>query len=212
MARRRDELLDLAATMLHRQGDTDPGARRYLEALRRSVDRMEHLIDDLLDMASINAGRLSLQPMQLDASEMLDEAVDLLEPLANERGITIIRSYDVRGVPLHADRDRLIQVFGNVLGNAIKFCKPGDIVTVRGVRAGDHVRFSIADTGPGIPRAELAHIFEPYWSGRAGKKTGSGLGLFITNAIVEAHGGKIEVESEEGRGAMFHVTLPVSRR
>src|SRR5262249_28662382 len=104
---------------------------------------------------------------------------------------------------------RLMQVVGNVLGNAIKFCKSGDVITVRSRRDGDHVRFSIADTGPGIPRGELPHIFEPYWTGRRGKKMGTGLGLFITKAIVEAHGGRMEVDRDDGNGATFTIALPI---
>jgi signal transduction histidine kinase len=80
----------------------------------------------------------------------------------------------------------------------------------RAERDGDRVRFSLSDTGPGISAAELPHIFEPYWSGRSGKKKGTGLGLFITKAIVEAHGGTISVASEEGHGATFDVTLPIA--
>jgi PAS domain S-box-containing protein len=201
--------IDLAATVLMQHG-SDARARKHLGTIRRSTERMEHLINDLLDMASINVGRFSIEPIVVDAGAVIEEALDIHEPLANERGIAIVRHCDVRGVPLRADRDRLIQVFGNVLGNASKFCKPGDVVTVRCARDGDRVRFSIADTGPGIPRADFPRIFEPYWSGRAGKKTGTGLGLFITKAIVEAHGGKIGVDSEEGHGATFEITLPVA--
>jgi len=96
------------------------------------------------------------------------------------------------------------------LTNAIKFCNPGDVIMVSAARDGDRARFVVADTGPGIARIELPHIFEPYWSGRAGKKTGTGLGLFIAKAIVEAHGGSLGVQSEEGQGATFTVVLPVA--
>jgi len=202
--------IELAATLLTQLHGPDAQDHKHIERIRRATSRMEHLITDLLDMASINVGRFSIKPLQLDAGEVIHEALDIHEPLANERSITLVRECDVNGVPLHADRNRLIQVLGNLLGNAIKFCSSGDVIRVRGVRDGDRVCFSIADTGPGIPRLELPHIFEPYWSGRTGKKKGTGLGLFITKAIVEAHGGRIEVESEEGKGATFEVTLPVA--
>ena len=203
--------IDLGATLLLQQVGSEPRARKHLETIRRSTDRMEHLIDDLLDMASINVGKFSIQPARLDAGEVLDEAVDMHEPIASERGIKITRDCGVRGVSLYADRNRLVQVFGNLLGNALKFCRPGDVVAVRSKRDGDRMTVFIADTGPGIPSNELPHIFEPYWSGRAGKKKGTGLGLFITKAIIEAHGGTIDVDSEEGKGARFDVTLPVAR-
>jgi PAS domain S-box-containing protein len=200
--------IDLAATLLMQRHSSDALDRKHIGTIRRSSDRMVHLINDLLDMASINVGRFSIKPVPLDAGDVLREALDINEPLANERGITLVRECDIDGALLDADRDRLIQVFANILGNAIKFCKPGDVVSVRAVRAGGHVRISITDTGPGIALAELPHIFEPYWSGRSGKKTGTGLGLFITKAIVEAHGGAIAIASEEGKGATFEVTLP----
>jgi PAS domain S-box-containing protein len=199
----------LSATSLLKLHGSDARARKHIEIIRRAADRMEHLIDDLLDMASINVGHFSIEPARLDACDVIDEALDIHEPLAGERGIKIVRACDVSGVALEADRGRLLQVFGNLLGNALKFCSPGDVVTVRGIREGDRIHVSIADTGPGIPGAELPHIFEPYWSGGR-KKKGAGLGLFITKAIVEAHAGAISVVSEEGRGATFEVTLPIA--
>jgi signal transduction histidine kinase len=111
---------------------------------------------------------------------------------------------------LYVDRDRIAQAFGNVLGNAIKFCAPGDVITVRAERVSDGVRFSFADTGPGIAASDLPHVFEPYWSSHSGRKKGTGLGLFITRAIIEAHGGTIRVDSPPGGGASFAVTLPIA--
>ena len=204
------QAMDLAATMLHRQGDMDPGARRYLDALRRSVDRMGHLINDLLDMASINAGKLAIAPARISADPLVGEIVDMYEPLAVERGICVLRDHEIGGVALHVDRDRIAQALGNLLGNAIKFCRPGDVITVRGQRAGDSLQLTISDTGPGIPALDLPHLFEAYWSGRSGKHKGAGLGLFITKAIIEAHSGHIAASSPDGGGAAFVVTLPVA--
>jgi signal transduction histidine kinase len=204
------QAMELAATMLHGQGDTDPGARRYLETLRRSVDRMEHLINDLLDMASINAGKLAITPVRISADQLVGEIVDMYEPLAAERGIRVLCDHEIGGVTLHVDRDRIAQALGNLLGNAIKFCRPGDVITVRGQRAGASLQLTIADTGPGIPTLDLPHLFEAYWSGQGGKHKGAGLGLFITRAIIEAHNGHIAASSPEGAGATFVVTLPVA--
>lgn len=103
-------------------------------------------------------------------------------------------------------------MFSNLLGNAFKFCDRGDQVTV-GARRDEHVvRFAISDTGPGIPASEKEHVFEPYWSAERAGKRGTGLGLFITRGVVEAHGGKTWVESEPGRGAAFFFTLPIAHR
>src|SRR5690606_40475472 len=99
-----------------------------------------------------------------------------------------------------ADHDRILQVFSNLIDNAIKFTPRGGRVTVR-AEGGDHeVVFSISDTGPGIPQEQLAHLFEPFWQAKRARRAGAGLGLAIARGIVEAHGGWIRVESETGRG------------
>jgi PAS domain S-box-containing protein len=201
--------INLGVSLLFQHLGTDSRARKHIDAIRRSTDRMERLINDLLDMASINAGKLAITPAEIDARELAREVLDSHEPAAHERGITITRDVDRADVTLHVDRDRIVQAFGNLLGNAIKFCAPGDVIAVRAERIQDGVRFTFADTGPGIAASDLPHIFEPYWSGRSGRKKGTGLGLFITRAIVEAHGGTIRVDSPPGGGASFAVTLPI---
>lgn len=201
--------IDLGATLLQ-QHAADGRVRKHVDVIRRSSARMEHLINDLLDMASINVGKLAIKPAEVDAVLLLGEILDIHDSLAQERGITIVRDCELGELTLLVDRDRIVQVFSNLLGNALKFCVPGDVITVRCERVADAVRFTVADTGPGIERIDLPHIFQPYWSGRRGKKTGTGLGLFITRAIVEAHGGRIEVTSTQGAGATFVVTLPLA--
>jgi signal transduction histidine kinase len=113
---------------------------------------------------------------------------------------------------LQCDRNRVLQVFGNIIGNAIKFCRPDDRITITAERDQDHVRFCIADTGPGIEPELVARLFEPYHASPQDKRRTSGLGLYISKGIVEAHGGRIWVESELGRGTRFYFTLPVSLR
>lgn len=198
--------IHLAATMLLEQ--PEPRHRKHLETIYRATNRMDHLISDLLDMASIKAGKLALVRKPEDADLLVREILDLHEPMMLEKGLQLIRNCELSGVKLLCDRDRVIQVFGNLLGNAIKFCNSGDAITVAARSEDDHVLFSIADTGPGIGEAELPHIFEPYWSGKRHVAKGSGLGLFITKGIIEAHKGKIRVESELGKGTTFSFTLP----
>ena len=106
------------------------------------------------------------------------------------------------------DRDRLLQVFANLVGNAIKFTPTGGEVTLRLDRCGDDVQLSVRDTGPGISEIEREHIFERYWQAQPTAKKGAGLGLFITKGIIEAHGGKIWIESEPGAGSTFRFTVP----
>jgi signal transduction histidine kinase len=109
------------------------------------------------------------------------------------------------------DRSRVLQVFSNVIGNAIKFCRSGDRITVATARDGDLIRFSVADTGPGIKPDAMAFLFDAYWSGPQDARHGSGLGLFISRGIVEGHGGRIWVESTPGEGATFYFTLPIAK-
>jgi signal transduction histidine kinase len=157
-----------------------------LEVIHRSCLRMEHLITDLLDMASISAGRLSLQTKPEPADEVLGRARDLHQPLAEEKKIALVLRAGSEGVLIECDRQRVMQVFENLIGNALKFCRAGDTVTLASERSGGAVDFSVEDTGPGIQSELLAKLFDPYWSG-PGSPSGIGLGLYIARGIVERH-------------------------
>jgi signal transduction histidine kinase len=203
--------INLAAAMLAGKPSADPRKRKQVETIQRAANRMDHLIGDLLDMATIQAGRLAVERKPESPGALVTEAVEAHEPAAREKGIALALECDVEEQRLWCDRERILQVFGNLLGNAIKFCRSGDVITVRG-RADDRaVRFDVADTGPGISENELPHIFEPYWSAKRHAKKGTGLGLYIAKGIVEAHDGHIWVESRQGEGATFSFTLPLAR-
>jgi PAS domain S-box-containing protein len=203
--------IDLAATSLLGQYGTVPRSRKQLEVIRRSVDRMAHLINDLLDMATIEARGLSLSLGAHAASALLEGVVDMHAPLARERGIQILRDDQLGGARLWCDRNRVEQVFANLLENAKKYCRPGDTIVVRGAIEAGSARFSVADTGPGIAADELPHLFRPYWAAkRQSAQKGTGLGLYICKGIVEAHGGAIRAESQLGQGATFSFTIPLA--
>lgn len=191
--------------------DTGAKVRKQIETIHRSAHRMEHLIGDLLDMSSIQAGRLAIERTPHDAASLVAEALDLQEPLVREKGLTLSRLVECGDATIVCDRERLLQVFANLVGNAIKFCAPGDSITVRALRDAGAIHFSVRDTGPGIPEAELPHIFQPYWSADRHAKKGTGLGLYISKGIVEAHGGRMWAESLPGAGATFHFTIPLER-
>jgi signal transduction histidine kinase len=108
---------------------------------------------------------------------------------------------------VYCDRDRIVQVLSNLLGNALKFCRKGDTITL-GVEPLEQPRVFVTDTGPGIAQADLAHLFDPYWSARRHAGKGTGLGLYISKGLVEAHGGSLGVESRVGSGSTFWFTLP----
>lgn len=203
--------VQLSATVLLDQLAADHRARRHLERIDRSCVRMERLINDLLDTASIRAGQLHLniQPERADAA--LAEAFELHQPITEERGMRLVHRSNAVGIDIACDRHRVLQVFSNLIGNAIKFCRPGDTITVGAQRDGPDVIFSVVDTGPGIQADIVSHLFEPYVSGAGHAKQGAGLGLYIARRIVEQHGGRIWVESERGAGARFLFTIPTSR-
>jgi PAS domain S-box-containing protein len=202
--------VQLSASMLQTHV-TDDRARRHVEVIHRSCARMQHLIEDLLATASIQSGTLALQPTREDADSIIEEAIELHHPLAVESGLRIERVGAARGVKIRCDRNRVLQVFANLLGNALKFCRAGDVVTLDAIVETDVVRFSVADSGPGVPPDVVPHLFEAFRSAQAHRTIGTGLGLYIAKGIVESHGGKIWLETEQGRGTRFSFTIPRAR-
>ncbi|HTL38893.1 MAG TPA: PAS domain-containing sensor histidine kinase [Kofleriaceae bacterium] len=202
--------VQLGVSMLHAHV-TDERARRHVEMIQRSCDRMERLIEDLLSSASIQAGTLALVPANEDAESIVVEAVELHQALAVERGVRLERDGSVKGVIVRCDRSRILQVFANLIGNALKFCRNGCFTTVGATASDDEVTFSVADTGPGIAPEVLPHLFDPFWSAPQHRDGGTGLGLYIAKGIVERHGGRLWVESEPGRGTRFSFTIPRAR-
>jgi PAS domain S-box-containing protein len=200
--------IHLASSML--LAKAEPATRRHLEVILRAAARMDHLIGDLLDMASIQAGRLSIERKVEDAGAIVREAFETHEPMAKDKGLSLVRADELGDARVHGDRDRILQVFGNLLGNALKFCNPGGTITIRGRRRDGELELAVADTGPDIADVELPHLFEPYWSAKRYAKQGTGLGLYISKGIVEAHGGRIWIEREPGAGKAFCFTLPLA--
>ncbi|HYG69592.1 MAG TPA: HAMP domain-containing sensor histidine kinase, partial [Anaeromyxobacteraceae bacterium] len=186
----------------------DEGERRQLLLLDRAVDRMERLLGDLLDMGRLRAGMLPLSRAAERIASLVEDALAEATPLGREAGVDVRLEGPVPDVVVDCDRERILQVLSNLVGNAVKFAGPGGRVFVA-VAAGEHdVRFTVRDTGPGIRPDDLPHVFEPYWSAEGGRKLGTGLGLFIVRGLVEAHGGEAGVETEPGAGTTFWFTLP----
>jgi signal transduction histidine kinase/CheY-like chemotaxis protein len=198
-------LLELAPPL-----DRRVTSRRQLEVIQRAANRANRLISDLLDVAKIQAGGLAVELAAVEVASLVQEAVDSVTPVATNKGLVIERSVAPDMPPVAADRDRILQVFGNLLGNAIKFTPEGGKIMVAAAMENDGLtaRFSVSDTGPGITPAHLPHVFDRYWQAKTTAKLGTGLGLSIAKGIVEAHAGRIWVESEPGSGASFIFTLP----
>lgn len=185
--------------------------RELLSAIDESAEWMNRLIQDLLDVTSIEAGRLSLERDETDIIHVIEQVVSMFATAARDRGIVL--GIDVPEPPpvVHADAERLVQVLANIVGNALKFTNDGGRVTIRVESDATMVRIAVIDTGAGIPAEHLPHIFDRYWHARRGaKRRGSGLGLAIAHGIVEAHHGTIGVTSTPGEGSTFVVSLPIA--
>jgi PAS domain S-box-containing protein len=191
-------------------------ARRQVEAIERAGNRMNRLIRDLLDFAAIQAGHLSVSSHPREVGTLLREVFDALEPLAATKSIKLVDgSPENSGLHISCDHDRVIQLFSNVVGNAVKFTPEGGTVILRADPDDAMVRFSVADDGPGIALEELPYVFDRYYQARRRNRDGIGLGLSIARGIVEAHGGRIWVESPTaagGGGTTFFFTLPAPQQ
>ncbi len=183
-----------------------------LPAIRRAADRMRRLVDDLLDVEAIEAGRLSVERTSCLAAALVGEVAEQYNEVVARRNQRLKAEIRCGSSSIACDRDRLLQVFGNLVGNAIKFTPEGGVITLRAESRGDDVLFSVTDTGPGIPADQIAHVFDRYWQARRTRRAGTGLGLAIAKGLVEAHGGKIWAESDVGVGSTFCVRLPAVPR
>ncbi len=188
----------------------DPQAsRRILDIAVTNTDRLARLIDDLLEFERLKSGRAVMDLEACNAENLLLQVEDTMAPIAEKAGVTL--DVALTSLPLRADPDRVIQVLLNLVGNAIKFSPPGGPVRVRAWAEGDFARFTVEDEGRGIPAAMHGWIFERFHqvkSADSRDKGGAGLGLAISRGLVEAHGGRIGVVSQEGKGSTFWFTLP----
>ncbi|MNY19452.1 Adaptive-response sensory-kinase SasA [compost metagenome] len=171
---------------------------------------MTNLLNELLDYARMEAGKFKLDIRPIDYAEVLQQSVNFFRPSFDKQGIRV--ETDLAGdLPsIDADPDRLSQVLGNLISNAVKFTPRGGAITVRAFRDGPRLVTEVSDTGIGIAPADLPHMFERFFQTEAGHKAGgTGLGLNISKALVEAHGGRIGVRSTLGEGSSFWFTLPI---
>ena len=194
-----------------RSSPLDEGLAKVVDVIYRASKRMERLVGDLVDFEQMKLKRLRIEKRVQPAAPLALEAVELHEAIAKEKSVRLEADVSVVA-DVCCDRERMLQVFSNIIGNAIKFTPEGRSVTVLGRRVDGTVRFSVTDSGPGLPPDQLAHVFERFWQGTGGKPTGLGLGLAIAKGIIEAHGGTIGAESEPGKGCTFFFTLPVAER
>ncbi|MBA2540662.1 MAG: hypothetical protein H0V17_13575 [Deltaproteobacteria bacterium] len=175
--------------------------------IHRYAARMNRLIGDLVDVASIDSGKLSITRAEIDMAAVIDEAIDMFQGLANTKTITIETRIPERPLPANLDHDRMIQVLANLITNAVKFTPDGGAIVLQADRVAGGIQVSVQDTGMGIAGDKLETVFERFWQVGKNDRRGVGLGLYISRCIVEAHGGKIWAESTPGAGSTFSFTL-----
>jgi PAS domain S-box-containing protein len=181
-----------------------------LERVRRSTQQMQRMIDDLLDVASIEAGRLAIDLGSHDVQSICEDTLVMLAPAAADRGVSVRHEVRSGGLVARCDRERVVQVLSNLLSNAVKFTPKGGTVTLTVDQTGDRAVFTVLDTGPGVPAALREHVFERFWQAEETARKGRGLGLYIAKGLVEAQGGSIWMESPAQGGARFSFTLPLA--
>jgi signal transduction histidine kinase len=184
--------------------------RESVDLIRRSTARMKALIEDLLELERLGAKSFPLDVQPVESRDLLEDAATDARPLADAKLISLV--LDLSDPPrIDADPHRISQVLSNLLGNAIKFTPEGGTVTLCARPRDGALSVTIADTGRGIAPEDLAHIFDRYWRPKGSEGEGTGLGLYIAQGIVEAHGGRVWAESSP-QGAIFVFTLPLEPR
>lgn len=189
----------------------DAAARRVIEAIARSADRMSRIVTDFHDLAKLEAGTLPLEVRPCDVGAVLQSMATALEAQAREKELRL--ELDVPSAPpcvALCDRARLVDIMGKLVGNALKFTAAGGSVTIALARADGGIRVSVRDTGKGIPPDRLADIFDRAANARRTPRDGPGLGLAIVRGLVERQGGRVEAKSRPGEGSEFSFTLPAA--
>ncbi|WP_434421900.1 PAS domain S-box protein [Nannocystis pusilla] len=220
-ARQRDETLAVVAhdlrnfigtillgvARLERPGLCEEERARRLAVIKRSAEATEHLIRDLLDASRVESGTLAIERSRVEFAALFRGVFELMQPRAAELGI-VLDYVAEDSLEVSGDHSRLMQVLLNLLDNALKFTRPPGRVSLQARRSGGAVEIAVEDTGCGIDAEALPHVFDRYWQAERASRAGAGLGLTIAKGIVEAHGGRIWVESAPGRGTVFRFTIP----
>jgi len=186
--------------------------RKLVDVIERSAKRMNRIVNDLLDVTRMGEGRLPVEQTTISTREVISDVIEAQQPLARAASLSLELQVAKNLPAVWADRHRLLQVFENLIGNAIKFTEAGGVITVGASARDREVLFWVTDTGAGISSEDMPHVFDRFWQGTRGERRGMGLGLGIVKGLVEAHGGRVWVESTVGRGTTFYFTIPTAPR
>ena len=183
----------------------------FLTRIENEVDRLTQMVSELTELSRIEAGSAELKKEPVNLNELINEAIIQLKPLANKQNVTLNTMLSNNLPTVNVDRDRISQTITNLIHNAIKFNRTGGSVTITTASDDKTVTVKVIDTGIGIPRADLPHVFERFYKAdKSRTNRGSGLGLAIAKHTIEAHGGTIWAQSEEGKGSTFSFTIPLN--
>lgn len=191
------------------QSAAHAGLMRQASAIARAVQRAEHMIRDLLDVATIQSSGLELNRTRLDAGDLVREAIESQRAIVGVKQLALDSELEGNLPDVIGDHERILRVFENLIGNAVKFTPQGGRISVGAARLGDAIAFHVTDTGPGIAPADLTRMFDAFWQSDSGDVRGRGLGLAICKRFVEAHGGAIWADSELGAGTTITFTIPI---
>jgi signal transduction histidine kinase len=200
----------LSRTLLRSREDIAPQTLESVELISQAAEQMDALIRDLLDVNRLDAGKLGVSPVPVDPAALLTESLQTLRPLVEEKRISLDVQIGAELPEVLADRERIQQTLSNLVGNAIKFSPAGSKIVVAARRDTDAVIISVHDEGKGIPADQLPRVFDRYWQSSRTDRQGAGLGLAIAKGIVEAHGGRIWIDSKPGEGTNASFSLPLA--
>jgi signal transduction histidine kinase len=194
------------AAVLRRSGVEE----EVVSEIEHAAKRMSRLIQDIVDVSRLEAGHFTIEQTRVPAAQILSEALVEQAHLAASASLDLGLDAAPDLPHVWADHDRLLQLFENLIGNSIKYTPPGGRITLGARVDGNSVLFSVADSGSGIESDHLPRVFERFWQAPGGRRRGAGLGLTIVKGIIDAHGGRVWVESQPGRGSTFRFTIPIA--
>jgi PAS domain S-box-containing protein len=202
----------IALLLTGEPGPVVPQQKQFLDIAERNLKRLANLINDLLDMSKLESGKMSVNLVSISVEKVASDVLKSFESWADSKTISLVKNIDKNIKEIIADQDRIIQVFNNLVGNAIKFTPQGGIITINAEKYDSMAKISVQNTGSGIPKDDLKKIFNKFYQTGQHAPTdisGTGLGLSIAKEIIELHGGEIWVESKENKGTSFIFTLPL---